>query len=225
MKDVNKLIIGFIVFLCFSCNQQKKNTETQLSNVIDFDRDSLIYNIDISESKFNPTSFLVLKCIYVGEHFIGSYSDENFKKAYQYKDEKRISEEPFIRYFIKQKKDGKYSELWTVKEPINTTSSLQLCQGATISNQGVEDYFLKIVSHQYGSLGCYAINFKLYDKKWSVLSKERIVTDSFYNKTIGYCIDKTNKRLNYPNDGEKLQENEIDFSTFDKMPDARWDCK
>ncbi len=224
--DANKFLLVFIAIICFSCNQQKKKTTTQFTtNVVDFDKDSLIYKIDIRESKSNPTIFLVLKCIYVGEHFIGSYSDENFKKAYQYQDEKKLSDEPFIKYLIKEKKNEEYLELWTVKESINTTSSLQLSQGIATSKRGVEDYFLKIVRHQYGSLGCYALNFKLHSKKWSLESKERIVTDSFYNKTIGYCIDKTNKRLSYPIDGEKLPENEIDFSTFDQMPDANWDCK
>lgn len=221
----NKFAIGFIVILCFSCNQQKKNIEAQSNNIVDFDIDSLIYKIDISESKSNPTTFLVLKCIYVGEHFIGSYSEENFKKAYQFQDEKKLSDEPFIKYFIKEKKNEEYIELWTVKESINTTSSLQLSQGIATSERGVEDYFLKIVRHQYGSLGCYAVNFKLHNKKWLLQSKERIITDSLYYKTIGYCVDKTNKRINYPFNDEKLPENEIDFSTFDQMPDANWDCK
>jgi hypothetical protein len=220
---VNKaiLILFALVLLCCSCQKTEKDRNAHAVNI---HSDSLYYDIEISGARKNPSTFLVTKGIYINGHLIGGENDENIQKAFQYRKENKIAKLPYIKYSIQRKTGDNYAELWTIKDMINTNSYVELLQGVSVTAEGANTAFLKITRRETGNLNSYAANFQLHNNHWTLLSKERIITDSLYHKKVGYCIDTKNKKLNYSSNREMRPENEIDFSVFDDIPDTFWKC-
>ncbi|RYY71370.1 MAG: hypothetical protein EOO13_03370 [Chitinophagaceae bacterium] len=220
MKTPIILILSFFLILGTHLVTASSRT-TSLFN----SNDSIFYKIELNEAEINPVTFVVVKKIYVDDNCIGFFSQDTFNKAYQFKDDQKIKSDPFIRYQIFVKRGKKYIELWTVKSDMNALTKVELDQGVQWLADGRSNYCLKIVSREWGNLSCYAATFALHGNKWDLVSKERVITDPIYHKGLGYCIDMTDKHLNYSDDGKSLLPNEIDFTKFDLIPNSRWDCK
>ena len=216
-----KLLILF--FAIISCSKKNKNDDVYQST-IDFDRDTVVYKIDVKGNEEKET-FLIIRQIYVQDSCFGSLTEKNERAAVLYSKHKDL--QPILKYFVKTKEKKTYVDLWEINEPNTDNISFPILEKGIVlkkinEKESAEDYkCLRVINRNTHNFNLQSINFIYENKSWIAKSREKINLD-LESQFIGHCIDTTYLPLNFGFKNDKP--NTIDFYTFTNTQDSKWNC-
>ena len=216
-----KLLILF--FAIISCSKKNKNDDVYQST-IDFDRDTVVYKIDVKGNEEKET-FLIIRQIYVQDSCFGSLTEKNERAAVLYSKHKDL--QPILKYFVKTKEKKTYVDLWEINEPNTDNISFPILEKGIVlkkinEKESAEDYkSLRVINRNTHNFNLQSINFIYENKSWIAKSREKINLD-LESQFIGHCIDTTYLPLNFGFKNDKP--NTIDFYTFTNTQDSKWNC-
>ena len=216
-----KLLILF--FAIISCSKKNKNDDVYQST-IDFDRDTVVYKIDVKGNEEKET-FLIIRQIYVQDSCFGSLTEKNERDAVLYSKHKDL--QPILKYFVKTKEKKTYVDLWEINEPNTDNISFPILEKGIVlkkinEKESAEDYkCLRVINRNTHNFNLQSINFIYENKSWIAKSREKINLD-LESQFIGHCIDTTYLPLNFGFKNDKP--NTIDFYTFTNTQDSKWNC-
>jgi hypothetical protein len=216
-----KLLILSVVI--FSCSKKNENIE-RYQSTIDFDRDTVVYKIDVKDDDKKET-FLVIRQVYVQDSCFGFFNDKNERAAFLYAKSKES--QPILKYLVKIKEKQYLKDLWEINEPNTDKISFPILEKGIVlkkinEKESVEEYkILRIINRNNHNFNLQSINFKHENKSWVVKSREKINLD-LENQFIGHCIDTAYLPLHLGFRYDKP--NTIDFITFTDDYDSKWIC-
>nr|WP_314678675.1 hypothetical protein [uncultured Capnocytophaga sp.] len=212
----NKLVCFLVILFLLSC------TEREVRKAERENPQGKYYEIDVfGDSK--KELFLVEDKLFVGDSCLGTFSEENYQKAYQYYLNTKEDVSMYLIYEIKIQDDKTkdFITLWEVCEyNPETFRRIVLDQDYTYKDnlgEKIDKKLLKVISkNRNGGLFAYCFNFEIdVTFNWKVYSKERV------SLPYGYCKDTIYTDLN--NRGNDTPDNVIIFGdTFDES--GLWIC-
>ncbi|AWL77993.1 hypothetical protein DKB58_03025 [Capnocytophaga canimorsus] len=197
----NDILLIFLVLLV-SCNNDIIKKDFTYSGVVDYDRDSVIYLLDI-KGDFKKEKVLVTRQIIVRDSIIGNENENGvWEKMHHYCKELSKGKTDFncdykYLYTIFIQEFNKYTKLISYKLDMDNVVILR--QGSRNYQfdtfpKSVTGYmrYLRIMNLREEDLNTRSINM-YYDEeneKWKILSIERLGINYFRNKKeVKYCID------------------------------------
>lgn len=217
---IKLLILSLILFSC----SKKKTNEEGYQSTIDFDRDTVVYKIDVKDDDEKET-FLVIRQIYVQDSCFGFFTEKNERAAFLYS--KRKDLQPILKYTVKTKEKSHIKDLWEINEPNTDKMSFPILEKGIVlkkinEKESVEDYkILRVINRNNHNFNLQSINFKHENNSWVAKSREKINLD-LETQFIGHCVDTTYLPLNFGFKNDKP--NTIDFYTFTNNYNSKWIC-
>lgn len=192
----------FFILLLLGCNNTFKK---DISYVIDVERDSVFYNLDIKDD-FKKEKLLVTRKIIVADSIIGAENEDNiWKKVDNYcsKLKKEKGEDFYCPhkylYSVFIEEANSYTKIISYKLDMDNIAILR--QGITniqFDNRPQrlknDMQYLRITILRAEDMNVKSINIYFEEKsnQWKIFSLERIGVDYFNEeKKIKYCIDTT----------------------------------
>ena len=179
------VILPIISFLVCRCTSQEKKNSYEDSPMVDFDRDSVFYRLDIKEDGLNTKENILLTREVVVEDSIfgGKENRDNWNRAY--------SPKYLYKIFLYEKEA--YKKIISFEADLNSTIILRQGESDNFFNNESEkcsfdsSRYLRITQVLPENINCKSINLSYKEGEWYVFSTEELKID--YTKKLSYCID------------------------------------
>ena len=198
-----KHLISLLCLLTIACNHHKNLVDTE-NFVVDYDRDSIFYLLDVKEDDHNSKEkLLVTRQIMAGDSIFGYNGlQQNRDRAWDfyYANGEESRFRPRYLYTIFIEEDNVYKEILQIGY-VELQYTIILRQGYVYDrfNNRPEDccsqgQYLRIMRMNENDMNSKSINVCYNNGRWNVFSEEEIKVDYFNEKQdrkVQYYIDST----------------------------------
>ena len=198
-----KHLISLLCLLTIACNHHKTLVDTE-NFVVDYDRDSIFYLLDVKEDDHNSKEkLLVTRQIIAGDSIFGYNGlQQNRDRAWDfyYANGEKSRFRPRYLYTIFIEEDNVYKEIVQIGY-VELQYTIILRQGYVYErfNNRPEDccsqgQYLRIMRMNENDMNSKSINVCYNNGRWNVFSEEEIKVDYFNEKQdrkVQYYIDST----------------------------------
>ncbi|MEB3014547.1 hypothetical protein [Capnocytophaga gingivalis] len=194
-------ILSIISFLVCRCTLQEKKNSYEDTPMVDFDRDSVFYQLDIKEDRLNTkeNTLLTREVVVEDSIFGGKENRDNWNRAFAYSDMLRKTKGEITTYsprylykiFLYEKEA--YKKIISFEADLNSTIILRQGESDNFFNNESEkcsfdsSRYLRITQVLPENINCKSINLAYKEGEWYVFSTEELKID--YTKKLSYCID------------------------------------
>ncbi|WP_314057278.1 hypothetical protein [Capnocytophaga gingivalis] len=194
-------ILSTIILFISGCNSQGQKNSYESTSIVDFDQDSVFYQLDIKDEKLNTKEKLLLtrEIIVKDSIFGGKGNKDNWNKAFTYSEKlRKIKGEipnylPEYLYKVFLYENSFYKKIISFKTNLNSIVILRQGESNELLNNesekcSFEDFqYLRITQVSPENINCKSINLAYKEGEWYVFSTEELKIDDI--KKLSYCID------------------------------------